>query len=162
MRILHDNSIDMKKHFTYLFAIYTLIIIALPACNKGGDDPGPPAPTKTDHITKSTWKFEKATASGIDVSTNPLIACYVDNTITFSSNLTGTISEGAVSCTPAAPTTFTWSFQSSETMLRLSFTLFTGGSPDFTIVKLDGTNLVVSQAATLGGMPTTIEVTFKH
>jgi hypothetical protein len=129
----------------------------------GKDSDPAPAKTKTELITKSTWKFDKATAGGIDVSTNPQIACYTDNTITFASNLSGTTIEGANVCTTPTPANFTWSFQNSEATLRLSFVLFTGGSSDFTIVSLNETNLVLSQMLTIAPFPpTTVEVTFKH
>jgi hypothetical protein len=59
MRILHHNSMNMKKHFTYLIAIYTLIIVAMPACDKDDDDPQPK--TKTELITSGSWKLSTAT-----------------------------------------------------------------------------------------------------
>lgn len=153
----------MKRISTLFLALSVTLVLV--SCDKKDDPPAPPAPTKTDHITKSTWVFQSATAAGLgDISNYPQLACYIDNSITFASNLSGTISEGALSCTSPAPPTFTWNFQSSETILHLSFTLFAGGSPDFEIVSLDGTNLVVRQTVTLTGvpMPVTITVTFRH
>lgn len=151
----------MRKQLLLLFFITTGFFL-ITGCEKDKD----PAPqkTKTELITSGSWKFEKATASGIgDISAHPSLACYIDNTMTFSSNLTGTISEGANVCTSPAPATFTWAFQSNETILHLNFTLFAGGSPDFTIVSLTETNLVLSQTMTIAPYPaTTIEVTFKH
>ncbi len=140
-----------------------MVLFVLTSCDKDNDNP-PAAKTKTELITQSSWKFQSANSSLLgDISTNPLLACYVDNVMTFASNLSGTISEGAISCAVPAPATFTWAFQSSETILHLSFTLFTGGSPDFTIVSLTETNLVLSQSVTFPGFPAqTITATFKH
>ena len=132
-------------------------------CDKN-DDPPPPPPTKTELITKSSWKFSSAKASGIDV-TAQIPACFKDNTITFvASGGTGTISEGANVCAPPAPASFTWSFQSSETQLNLNTPLITGGSGLFTIVKLDAVNLVVSQNMTIPPAPgpVNVELTFIH
>src|SRR6478736_2227878 len=64
-------------------------------CDKNDDPAPPPPPTKTELITKSSWKFSSAKASGIDV-TAQIPACFKDNTITFVASGTGTISEGAV------------------------------------------------------------------
>ena len=132
-------------------------------CDKNDDPPAPPTPTKTELITKSSWKFSSAKAGGIDV-TAQIPACFKDNTITFVATGTGTISEGAVACSPAAPATFTWSFQSSETQINLNTPLITGGSGLFTIVKLDAVNLVVSQNMTIPPAPgpVNVELTFIH
>lgn len=151
----------MRKQ-TITLSFFALVFFLITSCGKDKDFT--PTKTKTELICSGTWKFDKATASGVgDISSQPALACYVDNTMTFSSNLTGTISEGANVCTTPAPANFTWSFLSSETILRLSFTLFTGGSPDFTIVSLSETSMVLSQTMTIAPYPaTTIEVTFKH
>lgn len=151
----------MQKQLLQIVSLPAIALLLLAACGK---DPVA-VKTKTQLISQSSWKFEKATASGLgDISTHPLIACYADNVITFSSNLSGTISEGAVVCTSPAPASFTWSFQSNETVLRFSFNLLPGGSPDFNIIALNETNLILSQQVTLPGIPipTTVEVTFKH
>ena len=132
-------------------------------CDKNDDPPAPPPPTKTELITKSSWKFSSAKAGGFDV-TAQIPACFKDNTITFVSTGTGTISEGAVACSPAAPATFTWSFQNSETQINLNTPLISGGSGLFTIVKLDAVNLVVSQNMTIPPAPgpVNVELTFIH
>lgn len=152
----------MRKQLLHLsFIAFALIFVA--GCGKDKDDPAP-VKTKTELITQSAWKFQSASSSLVgDISGQAVIACYTDNVMTFATNLSGTIAEGAVVCTNPAPATFTWAFQSSETILHLSFTLFTGGSPDFTIVSLNATNLVLSQLVTFPGFPAqTITVTFKH
>lgn len=150
----------MKNKITLFLAFLSTIVIVIPACEKEGDPPA--AKTKTELMTQSSWKFEKATALGSDISAHPSLACYIDNTIKFEANLSGTGTEGASACSTPIPSTFTWSFQNSESILRLSFILFSGGSSDFTIVSLTETNLVVSQTITVGTTPTPVEVTFKH
>ena len=51
-----------------------------------------------------------------------LKACYKDNIVTFMLRGTGTADEGATKCNPGDPQTaaFTWSFQTSETVLFVS------------------------------------------
>jgi len=149
------------KPLKSILAIILLPVFFFSACSKSSDNP--PPKTKTELLTQGSWKFDHATAGGTDISNTPQLACYKDNTMTFSSSFTGTITEGANICAQPAPATFTWSFQNNETTLRFSFSLILGGSQDFTIVSLTETNLVLSQQMTIAPLPpTTVEVTFKH
>ena len=121
--------------------------------------------TKTELITQSSWKLDHATAAGFGDITAQIPACYKDNVVAFVSNGTGTVDESTNVCSPSNAGSFTWSFQSNETMLHLSTTLFSGGSGDFTIVSLTETNLVVSQTVILPpppGVQVAAEFTFKH
>ena len=127
-------------------------------CDKN-ETPAPPPPTKTELITKSSWKFSTALAGSTDVSNAPQLACFKDNIITFSTNLTGNINEGTNICSPTTAGSFTWNFASSETILHISTVLITGGSNDFTLVNLTETQLVVSQNYPSIGV---ITVTFIH
>ena len=118
--------------------------------------------TKTELITQSNWKFDNATATGFgDISNYPQLACFKDNTFTFAANGTLTVDEGANVCSPTTAGSYTWVFQSNETMLQLSAPIFPGGSTTFTIVSLTETNLVVSQDVNLPPT-TTVTITFKH
>jgi hypothetical protein len=153
----------MKKHYFILSLCLVAVLSILTGCDKKKDDP--PAPkTKTELISQSAWKFDNAKAGGTDISANPMLTCYKDNTMTFSSNLTGTISEGAAVCATPAPATFTWSFQTSETILNISAIIFPGGSSNFTLTSVNETNLVIAQDVTIPPMPTPVNVvlTFKH
>jgi len=128
----------------------------------GKDDNPAPAKTKTELITQSTWKFDKAMSGGFDVSAF-VPACWKDNIAVFVNNGTGTLDESAVVCMPSVAGAFTWAFQSNETILHLSAPLFPGGSGDFTLISLTETNLVVSQNITIPpNPPTDVEFTFKH
>ena len=129
------------------------------SCDKNDDPAPPPPPTKTELITKSSWKFSTAFAGSTDVSSAPQLACFKDNIITFSANLTGSINEGTNICSPTTAGSFTWNFASSETLLHISTVLITGGSNDFTLVSLTETQLVVSQNYPSIGV---ITVTFIH
>ncbi len=99
-----------------LATVFCFTALFFTNCNKN-DTPAPPPPTKTELITKSSWKFSSAKAGGTDV-TAQIPACFKDNTMTFVASGTGTISEGANICAPATPATFTWAFQTSETTVK--------------------------------------------
>lgn len=146
----------MKKYTLTAFLIITFASFVLISCGK--DDPAPVPKTKTEMMMSGTWKFKSATAGGFDVSGLPQIACFVDNTVTFSTATTGTISEGATVCTPSTAGSFTWSFNTGETEINISTTLITGGSGTFTLVSISETQLVVSQV--ISGQ--TVIVTFIH
>ena len=151
----------MKKQILPVLSIISIAFLLITGCGK--DDAPPPPPTKTQLITQSSWKFDKATASGVDISAQ-VNACFKDNIATFTSAGNMTLDESANVCSPTSYAgSYTWSFQSGETVLHLSAPIFTGGSSDFTLVSLDGTNLVVSQVMTVAPYPpATVVVTFKH
>lgn len=153
----------MRKQLLLSFAILTLSAALFTGCKKDKKDPAPPAPkTKTDHLTSAPWKFDHATAMSIDISAQ-ISACLKDNIATFASNGNVVLDESTTVCSPSYAGTYTWSFQSSETVLHISGIIFPGGTNDFTIVTLNETNLVVSQVMTIAPYPpTNVEVTFKH
>jgi hypothetical protein len=162
MQYFVSKPIDMKKHY-FILSLCFIAVLSITGCEKKKDDP--PAPkTKTEHITSATWKFDNAKAAGTDISAHPSLTCYKDNTMTFSSNLTGTISEGAVICASPAPATFTWSFQTSETILNISAIIFPGGSSNFTLTSVNETNLVLAQDVIVppATSPINVVITFKH
>jgi len=140
------------------FAILCFTALTFSSCDKEDNPP----PSNTDYITKSSWKFSSAKASGIDV-TAQVPACFKDNTITFVANGTGTINESTNICTPASPATFTWVFQTNGTEINLNTPLVSGGSGVFKIVLLNDVSMVVSQNITIAPAPSTnVELTFIH
>lgn len=148
----------MKKQLSILLIASSLFFVI--GCGKE-DDNITPAPTKTELITKSSWSFDKAMSGSTDV-TAMTPACYKDNVVTFTSATNGTVANTVV-CTPTdnTPATFTWSWQNSETIVRLSAPLFPGGTGDFNLVSLTATALVVEQTVNFG-TPTSITFYYKH
>ena len=152
----------MKKQFACLVTIFTISLFIFPSCGKDYTTPAPK--TKTQLLTQSTWKFKSAFAGSTDISSS-IQTCQKDNILTFATAGTGTLDEGATKCNSGDPQTnpFTWNFQSSETILFISATLFTGGSSTFTLVSLTETDLVVSQTITPPAGPSFLAtVTFGH
>lgn len=151
----------MRKQLLLTSFILAIAFLFLPGCEKEKDTA--PAKTKTQLLSQATWKFSAATVGGTDVSAF-LQTCQKDNILTFVAAGTGTIDEGTTKCNTADPQSnpFTWNFQSGETILFISATLFTGGSSTFTLVSLSETQLVVSQNVTVSGSSQNAVVTFIH
>jgi hypothetical protein len=146
----------MNKLMLFVALCFTTLLFS--SCDKTDEAP----PTNTDYITKSSWKFSGAKASGIDV-TAQVPACFKDNVMVFAINGTGTINEGANVCASPAPSTFTWTFQNNGTQINLSTPIVSGGSGLFTIVLLNDATLTVSQTMTIApNPPTNVELTFIH
>jgi len=155
----------MKKHGILLsYSLFAALLI-LSSCQ---DDEDFVLKTKTQLITQGSWNFEKATAiippatTQSDVSAN-IPACYKDNVVRFTSATNGTVANPVV-CTPTdtTPTTFTWSFQSGETVITLNAPIFPGGTNSFNLVTLTETSLVISQDVTVPPSPTPTNVVFYY
>lgn len=151
----------MYKKSSYLFAILFISVLAFTNCSKKGNTT--PAKTKTELITTSTWKFSSATVGGVNVS-GELEDCQKDNIYTFVATGAGIADEGLTKCDAGDAQTgnFTWNFQSGETLLVLSTTLFTGGSNTFTIVTLSSSQLTISQEVNVFGSMQTVVITLVH
>lgn len=141
-----------------------ILLFSIPffACSKDGDENNPPAKTKTELLTQGTWKYSAATAGGVDASSF-IDDCYKDNTLTFNTNGTGMVNESANVCSPSTAGAFDWSFQSGETDLSFSTSIFPAGTGTFDIITLSDTKLVIAQDMTFPPFPSTnVQVTFIH
>jgi hypothetical protein len=152
----------MRKHLFFIPALIAIAIIILPGCGKDKEDP-PPQKTKTELLTTGTWKFSSVTWGGAPAS-QYLQACQTDNTAVFAAAGTGTLDEGATKCSAGDPQSrpFTWNFQTNESILFISATLFTGGNSTFNLVSLTENQLVVSQNVTFGSVTQLAVFTFVH
>jgi len=139
------------------------------ACNKDDDqdNQNPPAPTKTEMITSSSWKYESGGVDQdkngtVDISfatTGLLQPCMLDNTAMFNTGGTGTTDEGLTKCNVNAPQTspFTWTFANSENSINVAGNVL-GLGGQFTIQALSATKLTLSKDTTIsfGGTPANI------
>jgi hypothetical protein len=151
----------MRKQLLTALPFFAIALICFPGCKKDKTT-DPPPKTKTELLSASPWKFDHATAGGADISVL-INACLKDNIATFSSGGGFVLDESTNVCTTSYAGTYTWAFQTNETILHISGIIFPGGSNDFTISSLTATNLVASQVMTIApAPPTTVEVTFKH
>lgn len=152
----------MKSNYLFV-ALLSLLFIS---CDKKGNDDNS-GQTKTQLITASSWKYDKAGADNdrngtIDLSFDSSIdPCLKDNSISFSANGTGTVSENAVVCSGAAANTaITWSFANNETVLNLSGGgLFSG---QFKVLKLDASQLHIAKDTVYMGFSTSLLLQLKH
>jgi hypothetical protein len=140
------------------FLAFTFIILS--ACSKDSD------PSNTELITRATWKYKNA---GVDLNSDGVIDtnippgylmdCDKDNLITFESDGTGVLDEGAIKCDPANPQTsdFSWSFKNNETIINFPTAVFSGLSGDLTIIKLTETEFNVYKEGNIGG-PTPVRI----
>lgn len=137
-------------------AVLLLAIALLNSCKK--DTPK----TKTELISQKTWliqKFEEkiGTANWEDDFPN-FDACSKDDQFIFRANNTYEFNEGPTKCSPSDPQIFAsgaWAFTNNETKLNI-------GSDEFTIDKLDNTNLVISAQETVGSTLIQVRITFRH
>jgi hypothetical protein len=151
----------MRKQLLTTLPFLAIAFICITGCKKDKTT-DPPAKTKTELIAASPWKFDHATAGGVDISSS-INACLKDNIATFSSTGGFVLDESTNVCATSYAGTYTWAFQTNETILHISGIIFPGGTNDFTISSLTATNLVASQTMTISPFPpTTVEVTFKH
>ncbi|MFN8291301.1 MAG: hypothetical protein U0U70_13675 [Chitinophagaceae bacterium] len=152
----------MKKQNQLVLPVILVASLFIFSCSNKEDTPAPAPKTKTQLIMQGSWSFDKALSGSFDVSSQ-VPACYKDNVVTFTSSSAGTVSS-TVTCTPTdvTPPTFTWSWQSSETILALNAPLFPGGTGNFTLVSLTETALVVSQDVNFGTGTANITFYYKH
>jgi hypothetical protein len=148
----------MKKISIKPALLFLVFVTLLSSCNKTASES-----SSTTFITKGSWKFSAATANGVDASA-AITACYKDNIITFSTNGTAMIDEGATVCSPSVAGNYTWNFQNNETKLSISGSIIPGGNGTFNIVALNETTLILSQETTLipAPVPVTLTITFVH
>src|SRR5215469_9127702 len=119
----------------FFLAAATLLVIVM-GCSKNssyGNNQGQDA--NMTNITKAAWIYDTA-GVGADNSgaisfalpAGVLKPCQLDDTLYFKSDGTGTENSGPIACTPPSPkiVNFTWSFNSNETMINSSDSLFSG------------------------------------
>lgn len=157
-----------------LSILKTVLFIALPSlsllvsCGKSN-----PAKSKVELITASSWKYSTAgvdqDANGtvdLPLPTGTLATCDTDNVITFKSDNTGVVDEGATKCSASLPQTnpFTWSLKNNDTDLNISTSVFAGIGGDAKIIELTDSKFTLSKQITMQGIPfpVTVIVTLVH
>ncbi|OQP47088.1 hypothetical protein A4H97_06120 [Niastella yeongjuensis] len=156
----------MKK---YLFALLSIGTIFY-ACSKDDDKKSDENNTKMQLITSATWKYDTAAIAddnGKPVSALPpgsIDACQKDNTITFKSDSTGTLNEGALMCSGSSQnTSFKWWFKDNGNTLYSPDPIFGGFNGDVKVIELTATKLRVTKQVTIAPFPTAnIMIDLKH
>jgi hypothetical protein len=158
----------MKKYVLTALTIGFIIY----GCKKDDDDKDV-TKERTQFITSATWKYDTV---GIDTNKDgkpdqpltgiALQSCDTDNTITFKSDSTGILNEGATKCNSADPQTtpFTWYFKEKGTILYTPNQIFGNDfSGDFKVGEITTSRLRVIKDVTVPPFGTyTIVLDLKH
>lgn len=143
----------------YLLALLSIGFIIW-GCNKDDDDDNNnnDVQAKVQLMTSATWKYDTAAVADKDGNpTQPLPpgiieACDKDNTLTFKSDSTGVLNEGAQKCNSGSPqtTNFKWWFKENGTILYTPDDIFGNSAVtgDFKVIELTGTRLRVTKEVT--------------
>lgn len=148
----------MKKLPIYLVVSLFAIVVS---CSKKSS-----GPTKAELLVSSPWLFN---STGLDVNKDGFVDtnlpagylnnCDLDNILTFNADGTGIVDEGALKCDPGNPQTtpFTWTFNSSETIINFPSAVFNNITGDVVIQKLTATELILQKEVNIGA-PTTVNI----
>jgi len=141
----------------YVFALLSIGFIIF-SCNKDDNNGNDDVKAKTTLLTSATWKYDTA-AIDVDKNGTPDQAlpagyienCEKDNTITFKSDSTGTLNEGATKCNSTDPqtTSFKWWFKDNGATLYSPDPIFGGLSGDAKVSELTSTKLRVLKEVTV-------------
>lgn len=151
----------MKK---YVFALLSIGLIIF-SCNKDDDDDDDQSKMKL--ITSATWKYDTAAIdydkdgkAETKIPAGTISTCDLDNTITFKTDSTGTLDEGATRCSTSDPqsTTIKWWFKDNESVLYSPDPIFGGLSGDAKILVLTSTKLQVIKEISITGLSTTVNI----
>ena len=149
--------------------LLTIASLAFFSCKKD-DSSSSGGTSKTTFVSQQSWKFNNAGLDPdkngtIDLDVSSQIPAYVtDNTISFSTNGSGTVDEGASKNNSADPQTipFTWNFASNETLININGAAIAGKGGQFKILTLNGTQFSLSKDTVVLGTQTAFIVNLKH
>jgi len=101
----------MKK-FTIYYLLLFAVLFNLASCDKKDNDNPTPAASKQALLTAKTWKTNKITMGGVDMTKDPFIGALF-LTITYKFNTDKTYTGTAI----GLPTSGTWEFASNESVI---------------------------------------------
>ncbi|HEX6432120.1 MAG TPA: lipocalin family protein [Niastella sp.] len=160
----------MKKYVLALISISFIIY----GCDKDDDDKGNSEKEKIALITSATWKYDTV---GIDNNKDgkpdqalppgfEIEKCETDNTITFKSDSTGVLNEGATKCDINDPQTtpFTWWLKENGSVLYSPNPIFSSDlNGDFKLGEVTTSRLRVIKDVSFAPFGTyTIVLDLKH
>ena len=136
-------------------------------CKKSNDN------SKSKLLVSASWKYKEG---GLDLDNNgtgetpfptgSLQACDLDNTVAFKTDTSGVLDEGTTRCDASSPqtTTFKYTYNTSTNVLNFSTAIFAGISGDVKVLDISSTQLKLSKAVTVTGVPVavTVVVTLVH
>ena len=152
----------MKK--VLLAACISMAIFPFISCKKSGSK------SKTELLAQTPWKYDNA-ALDADRNGTPdgplppgfLQTCDMDNTITFNTNGTGVVDEGATKCNASSPQTapFTWGLKNNEEIITFTNVAFGGLNGDVRLKTINDNQLELHKDVNVG-MIVNVIVYLKH
>lgn len=112
--------------------------------------------SKVKLLQSAAWKYQDA---GLDLDKNGTVdsplpvalqKCDTDNTLTFKTDTSGVVDEGASKCNVSYPqtSTFKYTYSTSANIITFSTAVFAGVGGDAKVLELSATTLRLSQAVT--------------
>ena len=147
--------------------IAALCILLFTQCKKSNDN------SKSKLLVSAAWKYKEG---GLDLDNNgtgetpfptgTVQSCDADNTVTFKTDTSGVVDEGATKCDATSPqiAPFKYTFNASTNTLNFSTVIFGVISGDVKVLDISSTQLKLSKAVPVTGLPTavTVVVTLVH
>lgn len=142
---------SLKSKFTMKYSIYlfAIVFLAFSSCSKKDD-----TVSRSTHIATTTWTLD---VIGLDIDNNGSIdsdlppgiieQCQIDNILSFRSDHTGTMEEGALKCDVDDPQTreFTWSLSADEKTITIPEAVLGDISGVIKIISVNETEFVISK-----------------
>ncbi|WP_207512220.1 hypothetical protein [Longitalea luteola] len=155
----------------YVLALLSLAFVIW-GCDKDDDDDKNDVQAKVQLMIAAPWKFDTA-AIDADKNGTPdqafppgfdIQSCIKDNIITFKSDSTGNLDEGAEKCESTDPqnTAFNWWFKDNGAILHSPDPIFGGFSGDAKVIELTGTKLRVTKELSFGFGTYNVVLDLKH
>lgn len=128
---------------------------------------------KSKLLISGPWKYKEASidldnngTGETPLPTGTLQSCDLDNTVTFRTDTSGVVDEGATKCDATYPQTnpFKYTYNTSTNTLNFSTAILAGISGDVKVLDISSTQLKISKAITVTGapIPLTVVVTLVH
>jgi len=147
-----------------LLALVCLLVISV-GCKKSNSK------SRTELLSQASWKYSDAglDANGDGIKDSPvppgfLLACDMDNTLTFKSDNTGVVDEGSSKCDPASPQSapFSWTFKDNEQVITFTNISFGGLNGDVTVKSLTEDELTLYKTVNVSGFMVNVVVLLRH
>jgi len=157
---------SIYKFIALTFVAITLGVLTLQSCKEDAATPTPDTRTKTELIIASAWKLSSSVCNvavdtdGKDGASTDLLSqmtlCEKDDTYKFNSDST-TTEKANTKCFSNEPTSYkgSWIFTSSQKNLDWN-------GDDYTILDLNGNNLIIKYTLKIGADSYEITDTYSH
>lgn len=166
-----NNDSTMKRLFLISLLFPLAFFLVVSGCSKSSsnmnNNSGDTTESKVTLMTKAVWKYDTSginTTMGttVQIADTSIKPCEKEYTYQFNPDSTGIMTTGALTCSPTDPQTtpFSWSFNTSQTILQANINPILSGGVN--IISLTDSSLVVYKDSTLFGVSFRYIVALKH